>query len=124
MERDHERLPRPTSRVTTDPVVQRQALAGMIWSKQFFYFDVPEWLRGDGRQWRPVDDVLQGPGYERQQRLQVVGVGPPDPVLVEHPLRLDAQVVGVSGVDQLHREAGQVAQVVDVSHLTAYIEDR
>ncbi|PYK30775.1 MAG: hypothetical protein DME57_05835, partial [Verrucomicrobia bacterium] len=26
MERDHERLPRPTSRVTTDPVVQRQAL--------------------------------------------------------------------------------------------------
>src|SRR5262249_35244552 len=27
--------------------VQRQAFAGMIWSKQFFYYDVPEWLRGD-----------------------------------------------------------------------------
>src|SRR5262249_14136118 len=27
--------------------VQRQALAGMIWSKQFFYYDVPEWLKGD-----------------------------------------------------------------------------
>src|SRR6202007_2811646 len=26
--------------------VQRQALAGMIWSKQFFYYDVPEWLKG------------------------------------------------------------------------------
>ena len=25
--------------------VQRQAFAGMIWSKQFFYFDVPAWLR-------------------------------------------------------------------------------
>jgi hypothetical protein len=27
--------------------VQRQALAGMIWSKQFFYYDVPQWLNGD-----------------------------------------------------------------------------
>jgi hypothetical protein len=25
-------------------LVQRQAFAGMIWSKQFFYFDIPEWL--------------------------------------------------------------------------------
>lgn len=28
-------------------LVQRQALAGVIWSKQFYYFDVPQWLRGD-----------------------------------------------------------------------------
>jgi len=27
--------------------VQRQALAGMIWSKQFYYYDVHEWLKGD-----------------------------------------------------------------------------
>jgi hypothetical protein len=27
--------------------VQRQAFAGMIWSKQFFYYDVPEWINGD-----------------------------------------------------------------------------
>jgi hypothetical protein len=27
--------------------IQRQAFAGMIWSKQFFHFDIPEWLRGD-----------------------------------------------------------------------------
>src|SRR5262249_26648297 len=27
-------------------LVQRQAFAGMIWSKQFFYYDVPEWIRG------------------------------------------------------------------------------
>jgi hypothetical protein len=31
-------------------LVQRQAYAGMIWSKQFFNFDVPEWLRGDAAQ--------------------------------------------------------------------------
>jgi Glycosyl hydrolase family 63 C-terminal domain len=28
-------------------MVQRQALAGMIWSKQFFYYDIPQWLNGD-----------------------------------------------------------------------------
>jgi hypothetical protein len=33
--------------------VQRQALAGMIWSKQFYYLDVTEWLRGDPTQPRP-----------------------------------------------------------------------
>jgi hypothetical protein len=27
--------------------VQRQALAGMLWSKQFYHFDVPKWLEGD-----------------------------------------------------------------------------
>ena len=27
--------------------IQRQALAGMIWSKQFFYYDIPQWLKGD-----------------------------------------------------------------------------
>ena len=33
--------------------VQRQAFAGMIWSKQFYYFDVPEWLKGDERSRAP-----------------------------------------------------------------------
>jgi hypothetical protein len=33
--------------------VQRQAFAGMIWSKQFFYYDVPEWLEGDETQVSP-----------------------------------------------------------------------
>jgi len=27
--------------------VQRQAYAGMVWSKQFYHFDVPLWLKGD-----------------------------------------------------------------------------
>jgi hypothetical protein len=31
-------------------LVQRQALAGMIWTKQFYYYDVPEWLQGDPTQ--------------------------------------------------------------------------
>jgi len=34
---------------TTDPQlikIQRQALAGLLWSKQFYYFDVEKWLSG------------------------------------------------------------------------------
>jgi mannosylglycerate hydrolase MGH1-like protein len=27
--------------------VQRQALAGMMWGKQFYYFDIKQWLKGD-----------------------------------------------------------------------------
>jgi hypothetical protein len=31
-----------------EALVMRQALAGMLWSKQYFYYDVGEWLRGRG----------------------------------------------------------------------------
>ena len=34
--------------------VQRQALAGMIWSKQFYRYDVREWLEGDPAQPPPA----------------------------------------------------------------------
>lgn len=30
-----------------EKMVQRQAFAGMIWSKQYYYFDVAQWLDGD-----------------------------------------------------------------------------
>jgi hypothetical protein len=30
--------------------VQRQAYAGLLWSKQFYYFDVHQWLKGDPAQ--------------------------------------------------------------------------
>ncbi len=40
--------------------VQRQALAGMIWSKQFYYYDVPQWLAGD--------PVAAAPGERRNGR--------------------------------------------------------
>jgi hypothetical protein len=38
-------VPDPDARL-----VQRQALAGMLWSKQFYYFDIPQWLNGDAGQ--------------------------------------------------------------------------
>ena len=40
--------------------VQRQALAGMIWSKQFYYFDITRWLNGDPGQPAPPRERLTG----------------------------------------------------------------
>jgi hypothetical protein len=45
-------------------LVQRQALAGMIWSKQFFYYDVPQWLSGDPGQPAPPAGRTAGRNHE------------------------------------------------------------
>jgi hypothetical protein len=44
--------------------VQRQALAGMIWSKQYFNFDVTEWLKGDSTQPPPPPERRHGRNHE------------------------------------------------------------
>ena len=44
--------------------VQRQALAGMIWSKQYFYYDVPHWLKGDPAHPAPPAERRQGRNRE------------------------------------------------------------
>ena len=45
-------------------LVQRQAIAGMIWSKQFFYYDVPQWLQGDPGQPPPPVERARGRNHE------------------------------------------------------------
>ncbi len=40
--------------------VQRQAFAGMLWSKQFYHYDVPQWLDGDPAQPLPPPERLEG----------------------------------------------------------------
>jgi hypothetical protein len=44
--------------------VQRQAFAGMIWSKQYFYFDIPQWLNGDPGQPAPPPQRKSGRNAE------------------------------------------------------------
>jgi hypothetical protein len=34
-------------------LIQRQAFAGLMWTKQLYYYDVPQWLRGDPGQPKP-----------------------------------------------------------------------
>src|SRR5262249_49887614 len=44
--------------------VQRQALAGLVWTKQFYYYDVPEWLDGDRGQPPPPTQRREGRNSE------------------------------------------------------------
>lgn len=45
-------------------LVQRQALAGMIWSKQYFYYDIPQWINGDPAQPPPPAERRRGRNAE------------------------------------------------------------
>ena len=40
--------------------VLRQSLAGMLWSKQFYHYDVNRWLKGDPAQPRPPQERKRG----------------------------------------------------------------
>jgi hypothetical protein len=45
-------------------LVQRQAIAGLIWSKQFYYYDVERWIDGDEEQPTPPERRRLGRNYE------------------------------------------------------------
>ena len=40
--------------------IQRQAFAGILWSKQYFHYDVTEWLGGDSAEPKPPKSRLAG----------------------------------------------------------------
>jgi hypothetical protein len=44
--------------------VQRQALAGLLWNKQYYYFEVPVWLRGDPAMPPPPVERRHGRNHE------------------------------------------------------------
>jgi hypothetical protein len=56
--------------------IQRQALAGMLWSKQFYHFDVEEWLTGDPRQPPPPKERLTGrnSGWRHLNAADIISV--------------------------------------------------
>ena len=41
-------------------LVQRQAFAGLLWTKQFYYIDIPQWLNGDPLAPKPPASRLHG----------------------------------------------------------------
>ncbi len=45
-------------------LVQRQAFAGLLWSKQWYYYDVKRWLRGDPAQPEPPGSRQEGRNHE------------------------------------------------------------
>lgn len=44
--------------------VQRQAFAGLLWSKQFYHYNVPRWLYGDPLQPIPPKERLNGRNHD------------------------------------------------------------
>lgn len=44
--------------------IQRQAFAGMLWSKQFYNIDIPQWLNGDPGQPPPPEGRKYGRNHE------------------------------------------------------------
>src|SRR5262249_41737880 len=44
--------------------VMRQALAGLLWSKQFYHYEVNRWLRGDPAEPAPPQERLRGRNHE------------------------------------------------------------
>src|SRR3954452_8180531 len=44
--------------------IQRQAFAGMLWSKQYFNIDIPTWLKGDREQIAPPERRKSGRNHQ------------------------------------------------------------
>ena len=44
--------------------IQRQALAGMLWSKQYYYYNVAKWLKGDPAQPVPPPERKHGRNFD------------------------------------------------------------
>jgi hypothetical protein len=58
--------------------VQRQAFAGMLWSKQFYHFDVRRWLEGDPAQPAPPEGRQRGRNSEWQHLFNADVISMPD----------------------------------------------
>ena len=50
----------PPGATAEEALVLREALAGMLWSKQFYHYDVWRWLQGDPAGPKPPDSRLSG----------------------------------------------------------------
>lgn len=58
--------------------IQRQAFAGMLWSKQFYYFDISRWLEGDPGQPPPPEQRKNGRNREWKHLVNADIISMPD----------------------------------------------
>jgi len=54
----------PSSSSVDERMIQRQAFAGMLWSKQFYHYNLDEWLNGDPSQPPPPSERKKGRNAE------------------------------------------------------------
>ena len=68
----------PASLNEDERSVQRQAFAGMLWSKQFYAYDVEQWLRGDTAQPLPPGERRSGRNADWQHLNTAEIISMPD----------------------------------------------
>lgn len=61
-----------------EKLVQRQAFAGMLWSKQFYYYNIQQWLKGDPAQPVPPPQRRQGRNHSWMHLLNNDIISMPD----------------------------------------------
>ncbi|MFP4323723.1 MAG: MGH1-like glycoside hydrolase domain-containing protein [Anaerolineales bacterium] len=54
--------------------IQRQALAGMIWTKQLYYLDIPQWLHGDPFGPPPARRVVRNADWEHLSNFDIISM--------------------------------------------------
>jgi hypothetical protein len=57
-----------------DERIQRQAFAGLMWSKQFYHYDVDRWLEGDPAQPNPPEGRWRNRGWEHLHNSDVLSM--------------------------------------------------
>jgi hypothetical protein len=58
--------------------VQRQAFAGMLWSKQYYHYVIRDWLTGDPSMPRPPDERLKGRNHKWHHLFNADVISMPD----------------------------------------------
>jgi hypothetical protein len=61
-----------TAQTEDERAVQRQALAGLLWSKQFYYYDVDQWLRGDPAGPTPPPGRSRNQGWKHLNNFDII----------------------------------------------------
>jgi hypothetical protein len=61
-----------TAQTEDERMVQRQALAGLLWSKQFYYYDVDQWLRGDPAGPPPPPERSRNKGWKHLSNNDII----------------------------------------------------
>lgn len=69
----------PPEMTPDERLVQRQALAGMMWAKQFFYYIIEDWMQGDPSQPKPPSCRENGRNWEWRHLYNERVMSMPDP---------------------------------------------
>ena len=68
----------PPEATADEKSVQRQAFAGMLWSKQYYHYDVTKWLDGDPGNPSPPPERLNGRNNDWRQLINAGVISMPD----------------------------------------------